>query len=392
MIMEKATRQQLKDHNTQLVLRTIFSRQATSRAEIARQTGLTKTTVSEIVLNLIDAGLVEETGVGSSAGGKPPTLLNPVAGARQVVCLDLESKEFRGALVNLQGKLSNRISIPNQDLNSEATLKRVFVLIESLLAAAEAPVLGIGIGSPGLVDAKGERILYSVNLSWRDIPLGPMIQERFSIPVYISNDSQAAALAEYTYGNRPSTSNMVLIKSGQGIGSGIIINGEIFRGDGFGTGEIGHLRVVENGPACTCGNSGCLEAVASNRALIAQALQTGRLDPNLGGRPEEEIFVQLVEAFCQGNPAIQKIADQAGQYFGIAVATLAATLNIHHVVISGAITAFGDILLGAIQHQVQQRVLSPVAQHVHVSYSSLGQDVVMLGAGALAVSKELGIN
>ena len=303
MVMEKATRQQLKDHNTQLVLRTVFQHPLTNRAEVARQTGLTKTTVSEIIANLLEVGLVEETGVGSSAGGKPPTLLNPVARARQVICLDLESKEFRGALVDLTGQLENRINIPAEGLTSEAALKRVFVLIESLLAAADTPILGIGVGSPGLVDAKGERILYSVNLSWRDIPLGPMLQERFSLPVYISNDSQAAALAEYIYGNRPSTDNMVLIKSGQGIGSGIIIQGEIFRGDGFGTGEIGHLRVVENGPTCTCGNSGCLEAVASNRALVAQALQSGRLDPTLIGRPEDEVFLHLVEAFCQGNPA-----------------------------------------------------------------------------------------
>jgi predicted NBD/HSP70 family sugar kinase len=392
MNMEKATRQQLKDHNTQLVLRTIFQHRAASRAEVARQTGLTKTTVSDIVANLMDAGLVEESGVGTSAGGKPPTLLNPIAEARQVICLDLESKEFRGALVNLQGQLRNRINIPTQGLSSEAALSRVYVLIESLLAAADAPVLGIGVGSPGLVDAQGERILHAVNLAWRDLPLGPLLQERFSLPVYISNDSQAAALAEFTYGNRPSSANMVLIKSGQGIGSGIIIQGEIFRGDGFGTGEIGHLRVVENGPACTCGNYGCLEAVASNRSLVAQALHSGRLDPLLAGRPEDEVFLHLLEAFRQGNPAVKHIANEAGRYFGIAVATLAATLNIHHVVISGAITAFGDILLNAIQEQVQHRVLPTVAQNVQVSYSTLGKDVVMLGAGALTVSKELGIS
>jgi len=319
-------------------------------------------------------------------------LLNPVANARQVICLDLESKEFRGAMVNLQGQLRNRINIPNQGLSSEAALNRVYMLIESLMAAADAPVLGIGIGSPGLIDAQGERILHAVNLPWRDFPLGSLLQEHFSLPVYICNDSQAAALAEFTYGNRPSSANMVLIKSGQGIGSGVIIQGEIFRGDGFSTGEIGHLRVVENGPACTCGNFGCLEAVASNRSLVSQALQGGRLDPLLADRPEDEVFLHLVEAFRQGDPAIKHIANEAGYYFGIAVATLAATLNIYHVVINGAITAFGEILLNAIQEQVQQRVLPAVAHHVHVSYSTLGKDVVMLGAGALTVSKELGIN
>lgn len=391
MNLGKATRQQLKDHNTQLVLRTIFRGRAASRAEVARQTSLTKTTVSEIVSGLIDAGLVEETGVGSSAGGKPPTLLNPVAEARQVVCLDLDSTEFRGALVNLQGQLQNRMSIPDQGLKGEAALNKVYGLVESLLAAASASVLGIGVGSPGLVDARGERILHAVNLAWHDLPLGPLLKERFSLPVYISNDSQAAALAEFTYGSRPSSANMVLIKSGQGIGSGIIIQGEIFRGDGSGSGEIGHLRVVENGPACTCGNYGCLEAVACNRSLVSLALQKGWIDSRLAGLPEDEVFLHLEEAHRQGDPVLSLIANEAGRYFGIAIAALVATLNIHQVVISGALTACGDILLDAIQEQVQQRVLPAVAQHVQVSYSALGKDIVVLGAGALTVAKELGI-
>ncbi len=408
MMIKKATRQQIKDHNTQLVLRTIFERKdghrsedgrpdgsllelSVSRAELSRLTGLTKTTVSEIVAGLIETGLVAETGLGESAGGKPPTMLQPIANARQVACLDLDSAEFRGALINLNGVLQHRVNIPIQELKGDSALHRVFVLLDALVSASSAPLLGIGIGTPGLVDPADKRIIQAVNLGWQNLPLGELLAARYHCPIYLVNDSHAAAMAEFTYRNKTRSENMILIKSGQGIGAGIIINGEIFHGDGFGTGEIGHLQVVENGLLCTCGKHGCLETVSSNRALISQAVKLGRLEPNQAERPESEVFLRLTEAYRQNDKIVQHLAYDAGRYFGVVVAGLATILNIHQIVISGAITAFGDILMDGIQEQVQQRVLSTVAGQVQVSFSRLENDSVMLGAGALTISKELGI-
>lgn len=395
-MMQKATRQQLKSHNEQLVLGTIFHHSpglpVVSRAELSRLTGLTKTTISEIVGELIETGLVAETGLGVSVGGKPPTLLQPNPNARQVICLDLGSAEFHGALSNLSGELLHRINIPVKDLKGEVALNRVFVLIDSLRSAASAPLLGIGIGTPGLVNAQEKTILQAVNLEWKDLALGAKLTQRYDCPIYLQNDSHAAAIAEYTYGTKNVSNNLILIKSGQGIGAGIIINGEIFDGNGFGSGEIGHVQVVENGLPCTCGKSGCLETVASNRAIISQALSSGRIDRQQANRPEHEVFLLLTEAYRRGDKVIQNLVHDTGRHFGNIVSNLAIILNIQQIVIGGPITTFGSILMEGIQKQIQQQVFPSIAHHIQVSFSKLEDDSVMLGAGALVVSKELGIH
>ena len=318
-------------------------------------------------------------------------LLQPQANARQVICLDLASTEFRGALINLNGELQHRINIPINDCKGEAALNRMYVLIDSLTAAARSPLLGIGVGTPGLVSTKDGRILQAVNLGWNNLPLGELLAARCSLPTYILNDSHAAALAEYTYQMNASSQNMILIKSGQGIGAGLIVNGQIFSGDGFAAGEIGHLQAVENGPACSCGKNGCLETVVSNRALIKQAVTLGRLDPNDADRPAPEIFLRLTEAHRQGDKAILRLVHETGKYFGTVIASLASILNINQIVISGAVTAFGSVLMDGIQQQIHEQVMAGIANQIQVSFSKLEDDGVMLGVGALTVDKELGI-
>jgi hypothetical protein len=162
--MQKATRQQIKEHNKRLVLRTAYSQSNISRADIARTTRLTRTTVSDIVGELMDEGLLEEVGIGSSIGGKPPILLSVVDDARQLICLDLSDDFLQGALVNLRGKIARRVNMPASCQEEQATLNCIFQLIDELVAAADAPLVGIGIGSPGLIDSQNGIVREAVNL------------------------------------------------------------------------------------------------------------------------------------------------------------------------------------------------------------------------------------
>lgn len=394
--MEKATRQSLKDHNTGLVLHLIYACDGISRAEIARQTKLTKTTVSDIVAHLIEQGLVVEGGTAASESGKPPTQLSIRDTGYNIVCLDLGANEFRGAVADLRGRLVQRMNIPVQGLSGKEALHRALVLAERLTAACSAPILGIGVGTPGLVDPQSGSIHRAVNLDWQDVPLRDLLQERTRalgnlLPVYVANDCHAAALAEFHYSKPRESENLVLIKSGQGIGAGFIVNRELFVGDGWGTGEIGHLNIIPNGEPCTCGSRGCLETVASNRIIARRALKTGRIDPGLAERPSNELFLRLIEGYHQGDTAIQQIIDDASRAFGAAIANLSTTLNIQHVVMSGEITAFGEELRELIQQEANQRSLPALVNQVEVSFSRLGSDIVMRGAAALVLSKELGL-
>ena len=391
--MEKATRQTSKDHNTALVLHLIYERDGISRAEISRRTRLTKTTVSDIVAGLIEQGLVVEGGVGSSEGGKPPTQLSIHATGHNIVCLDLGAREFRGAVSDLRGRLVQRMNIPIHGLSGSEALQRALVLAERLVAACTAPVLGIGVGTPGLVDPITGSIHRAVNLDWIDVPLRDLIQVRCqaagNLPVYVANDSHAAALAEFHFGKPRQSDNLVLLRSGQGIGAGVVINRQLFVGDGWGTGEIGHLSIIPDGEQCSCGNRGCLETVASNWAIARRALAAGRIGEALAERPSNEMFLRLIEGYHQGDIAIQRIIKEASQAFGIAIANLSSMLNIHHVMLSGDITAFGEELRQLIQHEANLRTLPALADQVQVSFSRLGSDIVMLGVSALVLSKEL---
>ena len=382
--MKKATRQQTKQHNYRLVLKTVYDHTDLSRADVARITRLTRTTVSDIVSGLIEQDLLEERGLGESAGGKPPILLSVKNDARQVVCLDLSNHFFRGALVNLRGEISSQISLPVESPMGERALACVYELIDRLTLAATAPIAGIGIGSPGLVDAHGGVIRRAVNLGWIDLPLKSLLEGRYRLPIYIANDSQTAALAEFTFGAGKEASNLVVIKVGQGIGSGIVLQGQLHYGDGFGAGEIGHLKVVEDGAQCSCGNTGCLETVASQRAILQRACEArdGAISPS---------FPEVVQAYRAGDARIRELVCQAGQALGISIANLVGILNIHHIVISGGLQAFGEPLLEAARNELPSRVLSTMAAETKISYSTLGEDNVILGASALVLSREFGL-
>ena len=247
--MQKATRQQTRAHNKRLVLRTIYQQQEISRADVARATHLTRTTVSHIVAELIDDGLIEETGRGPSEGGKPPVLLSVVAGSRNLIGVDLANSRFRGGVFDLRGNIIERVELPIADQNGELALERVTQLIDALLEASQGPILGIGIGTPGLVDARMGIVRQAVNLDWQNLPMRDLLQARYDLPVYVSNDSHAAALGEYAFGQKREIANLIVIKVGRGTSAGIVLNGRLHYGDGSGAGEIGHVRVVENGKA-----------------------------------------------------------------------------------------------------------------------------------------------
>jgi N-acetylglucosamine repressor len=382
VLPEKATHQQTRTFNQQLVLRALHDDSPLSRADLARLTGLTRTSVGDLVGSLIADGLIEEVGRGRSSGGKSPILLRVAPDGRHLIGLDLGEGQFSGAVVNLRGEILRSIDLPLEGRNGEAAVELVFRLVDALRADDRTPLLGIGIGAPGIIDTRSGTVRWSVNLDWADLRLGPLAESRYGVPVLVANDSHAAALAELTFDRRPRPNNLIVIKIGRGIGAGIIVNGQLFQGDGYGAGEFGHISPGHEGARCRCGRQGCLETLTSMRALV-QAAQV--VEPTITDE------TGLVAAFTAGVAGIRRVVLEAARELGLAVGWLIGVLNIRHVVLVGPVVALGEDWLGEVQRSARSSVLALLARDTQIEFGHVHDDVVVLGASALLMEQQLGL-
>lgn len=388
--MEKATRQHTKDHNRALVLKTIFANAQISRAEIARITKLTRTTVSNIVADIIAEGLVNEVGIGTSFGGKNPILLSLVEDSRWMIGLDLSHNQFRGAIVNLRGAMRDVITLPMDGHDGEDALKLLYQIVDQLVNKVNHPLLGIGVGAPGLVNTQEGIIINAVNLDWKNLPLTQLLQDRYHIPVSVLNDSQAAAIGEKTFGTGYSgEESMVLINVRHGIGAGIVINGSLYQGDGGCAGEIGHIVVVqEGGELCRCGNHGCLETVASAQALIRKARKGVKDFPD-SILPHDLNLIDLKaieKAFAANDPFARDLVLDTSKYIGMVISDIVSVLNIQKIILVGDMTCFGEPWLNAIRESMLTHSLQKPLLNTKVEIGKTGENSIILGATAMLVN------
>lgn len=367
--MKKATHQQTKQHNRDLVLRTIFANDPISRAQIARITHLTRTTVSDVVSGLLAEGLVNEVGRGESIGGKSPILLSVIADARYLIGLNLAQDKFIGAVVNLRGEIKETVEVDVRDDNGEKALQLVYQILDQLKQKKFKPLVGIGVGAPGLINTREGTVLNAVNLEWVNLPLGNLLQKKYKLPVLVLNDSQATAIGEYVYGNNHKPDeNLIVVNVKHGIGAGILVNGQLFQGDGGGAGEIGHVVVQENGELCRCGKRGCLETVSSARAVM-QHLKMNSLDA-------------IHSAFEAGNLKAKASIERAAHYLGISLANLIGTLNIQKIVLTGDMTRFGASWLESVNSSMKNAALTRMSEGTQLELGTLDFRACILGASA----------
>jgi N-acetylglucosamine repressor len=385
MTPAKATHQKTKQHNRDLVLKTIFDHDAISRAEIARLTKLTRATVSDMVASLIEEGLVEEVGYGESIGGKAPILLSLVADSRYLIGLNLAQDKFIGSVVNLRGEIKETVEFPVDDIDGEQALQLVYQILDQLTQNNWKPLVGIGVGTPGLVNTQEGIVINAVNLDWQDLPLAHLLESRYELPITVLNDSQATAIGEFVYGgNHQFESNLIVVTVKHGIGAGILINGRLFQGDGGGAGEIGHVVVQENGALCRCGKHGCLESIASARAVVqrAIALAPEYNDSTLAKNPQN-ISLDAIKSAWQANDTLaRRVMLDAAHYLGISMAGLVGALNIQKIVLSGDLATFGESWLRSVQESMTQASLARMAQDTQLELGTLEFKACILGASA----------
>ncbi len=364
----KVLPEQARGHNRSLVLQTLYRAGQQSRADIARETGLTRVTISDLVAELIVDGLVVETGQREDARpGKPATLLDLNRSAFQIVGIDLSQYGvFRGAVLDLDGQILHRSEVAVAGSTGADATAKVLAIIASLVAEATLPILGIGVGSPGVVDLAGV-VLSAPNLGWSGEPLQALAGERFGVPVVVANDANAAALAEHSFGD--ADSDMMLIKVGHGVGAGLLLNGNPLFGSRFAAGEIGHVVVgTDGGLDCVCGKRGCLETW----------LATPRLERALAGATTPQRKTDILR--------------EAGQRLGIALAPVVGALNLAEIVLSGPTELLDGPLAHATIETLRARTMAEFHGDLSLRMTTLGEDIVMRGAAVMVLSAQLGVS
>ncbi|MFJ2550760.1 ROK family protein [Microbacterium sp. NPDC087591] len=355
-----------RGHNRALVLQTLYHAGAMSRADLSRETGLTRVTISDLVAEFIADGIVIEMGVRETVGpGKPPILIDIDRVGHQIIGLDLSGPNaFVGAVLSLDGDVLERREVERpESADGDAAYSALLELARLLVAASTQPLLGVGIGTPGVVRPDGV-VLSSPNLGWTNFRLEAKLGADLDLPVLARNDANAAVLAEYTFGD--AKADFMLIKIGRGVGAGLITGSQPLLGSRFAAGEIGHVVVgTDGGPRCACGKDGCLEAWLS--------------------------VTRLREALAADPAARDEILRDAGTRMAIAIAPIVAALDLSEVVLSGPADLLDGILIDAAIETLHARTLEGVFEDALIRLTHQ-DDIVLRGAAVMVLSGQLGVS
>ena len=376
----------LRERNRERVIGALREQGQTSQADIARVTGLSRTTVSKLVAELKGSGLVGELQVVAhdprgAHGGRPPVQLMLRDSSKAVVGIDFGHSHVRVAVADLaHNVLAERVRY--LDVNHQATesLDASVAMVDEVLGEVDirpAKVIGVGIGIPGPVDrVRGTAGSASILPGWIDIRIRTEMERRLGLPVEIENDANLGALAELTWGAGRDCSTFAYIKASTGIGAGIVIDGSLLRGASGTAGEIGHTTLDEGGVLCYCGNRGCLETVASGPAIVA-----------LVGTANGEglTLADVIARAAAGDVRCRRAISDASREIGVAVAGLCNLINPERVVVGGQLSQSGDLALGPIRESIRRFAVQAAADRVKVVSAVFVERAELLGSLALAL-------
>ncbi|MFN8380630.1 MAG: ROK family transcriptional regulator [Anaerolineales bacterium] len=373
-------RELIRAINSSHVLNAIKTHGPIGRADIARRTGLSPATVTSISANLISKNLVLEKSAGDSSGGRPPILLviNPKGG--YVVGIKLTETNAVCALTDLEATVIAKSSMilsghnPDQVVNDLTKMVTSFIHEQKI---SKKQLLGVGVGVAGIVDAEEGILRQSPIYGWENVPLRQMLQSKLNVPIYIENDVNTLTLTERWFGPGQGVDNFLTVTVGRGVGLGIVVNGQFYRGQNGGAGELGHTAIDPNGPLCDCGKRGCLEAYVGDPGLVRAAQKS--VSKSIHSIDE---LLQLAQ---NGNSAAIKIFNQAGRILGIGVANLINLFNPKKIIISGEGTREGDFLFIPMKESIQQNTMPGLFDPKIVEIIPWGDDAWARGAAGLVL-------
>jgi predicted NBD/HSP70 family sugar kinase len=375
-----------------MILNLLWVEREMSRADLARRTSLSPSTVSAIISDLLNTGLVSEARAGVSNGGRRPIILEFQDQSSFIVGLELGATHVSCVVTDLRARIRASWSgpAPVRD-DPEATMEKVTLAVRSALKAADVDlsrVLGIGVAVPSPVDTNrpGEMLPLIVP-KWEGYNIASYLEQTFGRPVFVDNDANLGALAELWWGAGREAADLTFIKVATGIGAGLIIDGRIFRGSGGVAGELGHTSIDADGPRCVCGLNGCLTTFIGTPAVLERAehsLRGSKID-----QPAPASIEELVDAALAGQPWAVDVVRYVGGKLGVGIANMLNLLNPKAVVIGGGIARAESILLDAVQDTMRGLSLPASISDTTLVATSLHEWGIALGAATLALEAAL---
>ncbi|MGW2598016.1 ROK family transcriptional regulator [Streptomyces klenkii] len=367
--------------NLERVVRAVRTAGSLTQAEIARTTGLSAATVSNIVRELKEGGTVEVTP--TSSGGRRARSVSLSGDAGVVVGVDFGHTHLRVAIGNLAQRVLAEDAEPlDVDASAAQGLDRAEQLVRRLIGDAgidPGKIIGVGLGVPGPIDVESGTLGSTAILpGWAGTNPRDELAARLSVPVHVDNDANLGALGELVWGAGRGASDLAYIKVASGVGAGLVINGKIYRGPGGTAGEIGHITLDESGPVCRCGNRGCLETFTAARYVL----------PLLHSAHGPDLTVaRMVQLAREGDPGCRRVISDVGRHIGSGVANLCNLLNPRRVVLGGDLAPSGELILGPIRESVSRYAIPSAARQLEVVPGALGGRAEVLGALALVLSE-----
>ncbi len=350
------------------ILKLLRERGTLARADLAKELGMTRNTASNIVSELINAGLVVETEYRRSGAGRPGLLLELSPHGGFAIGAEIDINRIIVVAVDLRGHVLWQESVRVAASNTlEETCRTAEQLVEAGLAWGKAegfPPLGIGLGVAGLVDAAASTLTYAPSLKWRNVPFKQMWEDKFGLPVMLDNEANTSALGYYTYVDRSSVLNLAYLSIGVGMAVGLVLDGHLFRGSGGYAGQAGHMKIRPAGEPCSCGDHGCWVTEVGLPALV-------RKSGNPGITPEEA--AQLLR---MRDPSMLAIADQMAEMLGLGIVNLVNLFNLDTVILGGAMRPILPFMMKRAERVVERRALAEVGKNIRIKVSGRDDDAV----------------
>lgn len=371
----------IRDINRQIVLNYVRDRAPISRAEIARETALQRSTISAIVEDLREAGLIEEIGTGDSTGGRKPTLLRLRTNTPVAIGVDVAPRRTTVAVADLAGKVMKKVGFPSET-NAEVMTRKIIDAVKAFAAECSEEDLEVGISVPGIADPESGRAVYIPYFGWHDWDIAERVTEETGLPATVENDANAIALAELWFGEESirRTANFITILVADGVGTGIIFDGQIYRGEKGAAGEFGHMIVGKDAPVpCSCGSHDCWEAHASEKAVVSRYL-------SYNGNGGTGVGFEKIAELARGNDAyaIRAIRESAS-YLAIGISNLIVGLSPQAIVVIGRLTESWDLIEDILVQTADRSVRSGLPRTTILA-SSLGESPTLIGALALVLA------
>lgn len=359
----------LRDHNRRLIVGLLRSHGPVSRTALAELTGLSPSALTRFARHLLAEGIAREVGKTRSNGGRRAVLLAFNPAYAYGIGVKVERERVLAARVDLAGRIACRWEAP---LPAPPTPDEMFSLVRNAVQRlARGRILGVGVAISGFVDAHGVD-LYSPILGWHNVAVGEPLADCLDLPVQVENDVNALALAEDLYGAGRRFRDFVCVTVGEGVGAGVVIDGDLYRGAFGGAGEIGHMTIAPGGPRCRCGEEGCLEALASDQALCIDAERLGF--PGVAA---------MAAAARNGNALAQAAFRRVGQALGLGLKNVVNLLNPEAIVLGGERMTDADLFLPALEEEVRHHAFPEAARDLSIVSAELGPDGFLIGAATL---------